>query len=38
MAYNDEVGLIDPFNGMEDIEHYKIRCVGRQRIDFQKML
>lgn len=29
MAYNDEVGLVDPFNGMEDIEHYKIRCVGR---------
>ena len=29
MAYNDVVGLVDPFNGMEDIEHYKIRCVGR---------
>ena len=29
MAYNDEVGLVDPFNGMEDIEYNKIRCVGR---------
>jgi len=28
MAYNDEVGLVDPFNGMEDIKYHKIRCVG----------
>ena len=27
MAYNPEEGLIDPFNGFEDIEHRIIRCV-----------
>ena len=36
MAYNDEVGLVDPFNGMEDIEHYKIRCVGRAEDRFSE--
>ena len=36
MAYNDEVGLIDPFNGMEDIENYKIRCVGRPEDRFSE--
>lgn len=28
MAYNDEEGLIDPFDGMGDIKHGIIRCVG----------
>ena len=34
MAYNDEEGLIDPFNGLEDIEWQKIRCVGSARDRF----
>lgn len=36
MAYNDEVGLIDPFNGMEDIKYHKIRCVGRAEDRFSE--
>lgn len=28
MAYNDEEGLIDPFNGLTDINEKVIRCVG----------
>lgn len=28
MAYNDEDGLIDPFDGLLAIEHEKIECVG----------
>lgn len=28
MAYNEEEGLIDRFDGMEDIRRKKIRCVG----------
>lgn len=28
MAYNPNVGLIDPFDGMYDIEHKILRCVG----------
>ncbi|MBQ1193739.1 MAG: CCA tRNA nucleotidyltransferase [Lachnospiraceae bacterium] len=28
MAYNDKTGIIDKFNGMEDIKNKIIRCVG----------
>ena len=28
MAYNDEEGLIDHFEGMKDLERHLIRCVG----------
>lgn len=28
MAYNSQDGLIDPFNGIDDIENKIIRCVG----------
>lgn len=34
MAYNDEEGLIDPFNGMKDIEYNKINCVGSAKDRF----
>lgn len=36
MAYNDEVGLVDPFNGMKDIKCHKIRCVGRAEDRFSE--
>ena len=28
MAYNDEVGLVDEFDGIKDLENRVIRCVG----------
>jgi tRNA nucleotidyltransferase (CCA-adding enzyme) len=28
MAYNTESGLIDPFNGLQDLENHIVRCVG----------
>ena len=28
MAYNNKEGLIDPFNGMQDLERKFVRCVG----------
>lgn len=28
MAYNDETGLVDPFNGIADLKARLIRCVG----------
>ena len=34
MAYNDEEGLIDPFDGLKDVEWKKIRCVGSARDRF----
>lgn len=36
MAYNDEEGLIDPFNGMQDIEYKKIDCVGSAKDRFRE--
>lgn len=34
MAYNDEEGLIDPFNGLQDIKYKKIDCVGSAKDRF----
>ena len=34
MAYNDTEGLIDPFNGLEDIKYQKIQCVGSAKDRF----
>ena len=28
MAYNDRVGVVDKFNGIEDLNNHVIRCVG----------
>lgn len=36
MAYNDDEGLIDPFNGIEDIENKIIRCVGSAEDRFEE--
>lgn len=36
MAYNPKTGLIDPFNGMEDIEYKKIDCVGSAKERFEE--
>ena len=36
MAYNPKTGLIDPFNGMEDIKNKKIRCPGSAEDSFHK--
>ena len=35
MAYNDDVGIIDPFGGMIDLKDQTIRCVGspKERFD-----
>ena len=34
MAYNPRIGLIDSFNGLEDIKEEKIRCVGSAKDRF----
>lgn len=36
MAYNDEVGLVDPYNGMKDIESKRIKCVGNPNDRFKE--
>ncbi len=36
MAYNDNVGLVDIFGGLEDIENRIIRCVGDAKARFQE--
>ena len=36
MAYNPKTGLIDPFNGMDDIRHKKIKCVGSAKERFRE--
>lgn len=34
MAYNHKDGLVDPFNGLEDMKHGLIRCVGNPAARF----
>ncbi len=36
MAYNEQVGLVDIFGGMEDIEKKVIRCVGNAKERFSE--
>ncbi|MGN1315349.1 MAG: CCA tRNA nucleotidyltransferase [Lachnospiraceae bacterium] len=36
MAYNEEMGLVDVFNGTEDMEKKIIRCVGDARCRFEE--
>lgn len=36
IAYNDEVGLVDPFNGMEDLKNHIMRCVGNPKERFSE--
>ena len=36
MAYNPSRGLVDPFDGMEDLQNKIIRCVGDPDIRFQE--
>lgn len=36
MAYNNEVGLLDPFGGEDDLSKKKIRCVGNPEERFKE--
>lgn len=36
MAYNEEVGLVDPYGGQEDIKERMIRCVGNPEERFNE--
>lgn len=36
MAYNERAGLVDEFNGIEDLENKIIRCVGNPRERFSE--
>ena len=36
MAYNDVDGLIDPFNGLQDLQDKVIRCVGSAKERFEE--
>ena len=36
MAYNDKEGLIDPFNGIQDIRNHIIKCVGNPNERFKE--
>lgn len=36
MAYNYQSGLIDPYNGLDDIKNKVIRCVGKPRDRFNE--
>lgn len=36
MAYNNKDGLIDPFNGFDDLENKLIRCVGSAKDRFSE--
>ena len=36
IAYNPEEGLVDPFNGLQDIENRVVRCVGDPKERFNE--
>jgi len=36
MAYNEDEGLIDPFDGLQDIENHLIKCVGKANDRFRE--
>jgi len=36
MAYNDEGGMVDMFEGLEDIQKKRIRCVGKAEDRFEE--